>query len=56
MCAESGNVFCTVAVCCLLFRGKHGGKHIMTGTVHRVAIYDSMFRLMHIISQTDIIK
>jgi hypothetical protein len=37
-------------------RGKHGGKHIMTGTVHRVAIYDSMFRLMHIISQTDIIK
>lgn len=37
-------------------RGAHSGKHIMTGTVHRVAIYDSMFRLMNIISQTDIIK
>jgi CBS-domain-containing membrane protein len=34
----------------------HRGKHIVTGTVHRVAIYDSHFRLMHIISQTDIIK
>lgn len=28
----------------------------MTGTVHRVAIYDSHFRLTNIISQTDIIK
>lgn len=39
--------------CC---RGKHSGKHIVQGTVHRVAIYDSLFRLVHIISQTDIIK
>jgi len=34
----------------------HAGKHIVMGTVHRVAIYDSHFRLSNIISQTDIIK
>ncbi|KAF6250582.1 hypothetical protein COO60DRAFT_796807 [Scenedesmus sp. NREL 46B-D3] len=37
-------------------RGGHTGKHIVTGTVHRVAIYDSHFRISNIISQTDIIK
>eukprot|EP00879_Flechtneria_rotunda_P008799 GHRR01009215.1.p1 GENE.GHRR01009215.1~~GHRR01009215.1.p1 ORF type:complete len:348 (+),score=71.84 GHRR01009215.1:438-1481(+) len=37
-------------------RGSHMGKHIVTGTVHRVAIYDAQFRLINIISQTDIIK
>eukprot|EP00882_Tetradesmus_deserticola_P002977 GHRQ01003161.1.p1 GENE.GHRQ01003161.1~~GHRQ01003161.1.p1 ORF type:complete len:423 (+),score=182.98 GHRQ01003161.1:682-1950(+) len=37
-------------------RGWHKGKHIVTGTVHRVAIYDSQFRITNIISQTDIIK
>uniref|UniRef100_A0A383WDK4 CBS domain-containing protein n=1 Tax=Tetradesmus obliquus TaxID=3088 RepID=A0A383WDK4_TETOB len=37
-------------------RGAHQGKHIVTGTVHRVAIYDNHFRINNIISQTDIIK
>ncbi|WIA41945.1 hypothetical protein OEZ86_009253 [Tetradesmus obliquus] len=37
-------------------RGAHQGKHIVTGTVHRVAIYDNHFRISNIISQTDIIK
>ncbi|WIA21514.1 hypothetical protein OEZ85_000717 [Tetradesmus obliquus] len=36
--------------------GAHQGKHIVTGTVHRVAIYDNHFRISNIISQTDIIK
>lgn len=42
--------------CFLVCRGVHHGRHIVTGTVHRVAIYDSQFRLNNIISQTDIIK
>eukprot|EP00878_Enallax_costatus_P010411 GHUV01010866.1.p1 GENE.GHUV01010866.1~~GHUV01010866.1.p1 ORF type:complete len:449 (+),score=124.72 GHUV01010866.1:208-1554(+) len=37
-------------------RGTHRGKHIVTGTVHRVAVYDNQFRLQNIISQTDIIR
>jgi CBS-domain-containing membrane protein len=40
----------------MLCRGAHKGKHIVTGTVHRVAIYDNHFRISNIISQTDIIK
>jgi hypothetical protein len=44
------------AACCCCCRGAHQGKHIVTGTVHRVAIYDSHFRISNIISQTDIIK
>ncbi|KAF8058362.1 cysG [Scenedesmus sp. PABB004] len=37
-------------------RGSHTGRHIISGTVHRVGIYDTHFRLTNIISQTDIVK
>jgi hypothetical protein len=44
------------ATACDRNRGIHSGKHTITGTVHRVAFYDSQFRISNIISQTDIIK
>eukprot|EP00877_Chromochloris_zofingiensis_P010625 jgi/Chrzof1/5816/Cz16g16260.t1 len=36
-------------------RGMHGGRHI-NDIVHRVAVYDSDFKITNIISQTDIVR